>query len=463
MEILLLSGFNVIWSSSDEVTVGYYDGQRMGEPYVIGVRGEDALYELITGTHGTTATATWTGTSEKLYKLENGTCIQFKLTSAGASNVTLNLKLADGTITGAIPVYYNNTTRLSTQYGVGAVVQLVYDGTSWRVLNPYANDPNYRVRHISAIKALAAITAGHLIAGTASGYKQLAAGLTFDLSYPILYASSAISANATATNTYETYDATFSTTGTIESGAANKMLYLKGTVTNNTFTIASSNWLTTVIPTAATDPPTYYIPLGVMSSATAGFFSTSNRLYSFLGDAFQPIDSASSIQLNYVNNLLLDTVPVVENHSSMLAKMEDEILTKVETDYVSASDFATYQQSVSTQFDQTSQDITMQVTNARNASIGDIGNWTSEWSKYFRFDANGLHIGEEGDGASNLTLRVDGSIISFMKGGQQIAYWDGDTLHTGNIYIDVSQQARFGNFAFVPRSDGSLMFLKVGG
>jgi hypothetical protein len=46
-----------------------------------------------------------------------------------------------------------------------------------------------------------------------------------------------------------------------------------------------------------------------------------------------------------------------------------------------------------------------------------------------------------------------------------VAYgsWDGDNFYTGNLVIRVSERAQLGNFAFVPRSDGSLMFLKVGG
>ena len=58
---------------------------------------------------------------------------------------------------------------------------------------------------------------------------MFAAGLSFDLAYPILYASAAINESSTAKTTYEAFpDVNFSTTGTIESGAANKILWLKG-------------------------------------------------------------------------------------------------------------------------------------------------------------------------------------------------------------------------------------------
>ena len=51
----------------------------------------------------------------------------------------------------------------------------------------------------------------------------------------------------------------------------------------------------------------------------------------------------------------------------------------------------------------------------------------------------------------------------FYKKGSDIPFgkWDGEYFHTGNIMIETNQRAQFGDFAFVPRSNGSLSFLKV--
>ena len=54
-------------------------------------------------------------------------------------------------------------------------------------------------------------------------------------------------------------------------------------------------------------------------------------------------------------------------------------------------------------------------------------------------------------------------MIQFTKNGTPIGWWDGNDFHTGNIVVEVNERAQFGNFAFLPRSDGSLMLLKVGG
>ena len=91
---------------------------------------------------------------------------------------------------------------------------------------------------------------------------------------------------------------------------------------------------------------------------------------------------------------------------------------------------------------------------------GDVQQISEEWEKCFDFDANGLTI-KAGENA--MQLRLDNGIISFMQNGQQFGWWDGVNFHTGSIYVELNQQARIGDFAFVPRSNGSLDFLKVGG
>ena len=62
-----------------------------------------------------------------------------------------------------------------------------------------------------------------------------------------------------------------------------------------------------------------------------------------------------------------------------------------------------------------------------------------------------------------MNLSLDNDLIIFKKNGQQFGWWDGVDFHTGNIVIDVTERAQFGNFAFVPRSNGSLSFMKVRG
>lgn len=274
----------------------------------------------------TEASRLWTGEAPTIHSLEDGQQITYRLRypsetpaagseqeayeagqlvnradSGRSSNVYLALTLADGTQTEWVPCYYGAGTRLTTHYGVGNDIRLVYHedqvfGTTvvprgwWADANYYNNTNNYDRRlHNDNIKAATAITSGHLICGDADGYHNVAAGVAFDLAYPVLYASAAVKANANAKTAYEAMPAiNFSTSGTITGGAAAATIWLRGTVSGNTFTVANdgSPYLTCVTPT--TRDGFCYIPLGLMTSATAGYFATSSQLYAFLGGYFGP-------------------------------------------------------------------------------------------------------------------------------------------------------------------------------
>ena len=99
---------------------------------------------------------------------------------------------------------------------------------------------------------------------------------------------------------------------------------------------------------------------------------------------------------------------------------------------------------------------------------GKVTTMETNLEKHFEFSVNGLTIRA---GAGEMKLRLDNDVISFYKGDideddlekNRFGWWDGVNFHTGNIVIAVQERAQLGDFAFVPRSDGSLDFLKVGG
>lgn len=67
-------------------------------------------------------------------------------------------------------------------------------------------------------------------------------------------------------------------------------------------------------------------------------------------------------------------------------------------------------------------------------------------------DSNGVYEIQV-DNVEGVTIRKNGEIRSQLID---------DDFYTGNIVVEVNERAQFGNFAFIPRSDGSLSFLKVG-
>lgn len=412
--------------------------------------------EYIVGTQ-TAVTGNWTGVSVD-GALYAGKTIAYKLPYAGSGNASLKLTLANGSETELVPVYLN-TTRVTTHFGAGAVINMTYDGTAWRAASiPNSNNYDRRL-HNSAIKAAAAVTAAHLIAGKADGYKMLAASLAFDLAYPILYASAAISANATAKSSYEALpDVNFSTTGTIQSGAANKILWLKGTVEGNTFTIAEGNWLTTVVPVE--DDGMYYIPLGVMSSTTTGYFASSDRLYAFVDDAFQPLDNASRKLAEKAREEVVDAEERVRTYTeSAVSQKADEIEISISTvTGTLAAGIQDCQESIA----QTDEALTDSVdTLAQRISDQEdaLLDYKHETSTYFRFNTDGLNIGKQEDGdESPYSINIDNEKMGFLQNGVEIAYVQYNKMHINAIEamdrLSVGAAADGGYFDFISTEYG---------
>lgn len=161
-------------------------------------------------------------------------------------------------------------------------------------------------------------------------------------------------------------------------------------------------------------------------------------------------------QVTQLQNRLLE-------QNTTLVNTCNEIIMSALENYVETSNYEEFRETVEAQLVILSDAITMNFTTTTeqiNDVGGDLQTKFTELYKYIRFSEDGIEIGDDTTG---LTLSIDNDKISFKKSGQQIGWWDGVDFHTGNIMIDVDEKAQFGNFAFVPRSDGSLMFLKVGG
>ena len=413
--------------------------------------------EYIVGTQ-TASTGNWTGVSMDT-ELFTGKTIAYKLPFAGSGNASLTLTLADGTETEAVPVYMNNT-RVTTHYPQYTVIKMTYDGAAWRTDNYYTNSNNYDRRlHNSAIKAAAAVTKAHLIAGNADGYKDLAASLMFDLAYPILYASAAIAANATAKTTYEAMpDVNFSTTGTIEAGTAAKILWLKGEVEDNHFTIAETNWLTTVVPTE--EDRMYYIPLGVMSSATVGYFATSDRLYAFVDGAFQPLDNASRKLAEKAREEVVDAEERVRTYAeSAVSQKADEIEISISTvTGTLAAGIQDCQESIA-QTDEALSDSVVELNQRVSDQEDALLEYKHETSTYFRFNENGLNIGKQQDGdESPYSINLDNEKMAFLQNGSEIAYVQYNKMHINAIEamdrLSVGAAADGGYFDFISTEYG---------
>lgn len=169
------------------------------------------------------------------------------------------------------------------------------------------------------------------------------------------------------------------------------------------------------------------------------------------------------IQLDEQKESITELVQTTLTQITAAIQTCESIIFSALENYVQTSDFETFQQTTQSQLSILSGEIALKFTEVAERFTevdGDLQKTVETLSKHFEFGINGLIIKS---GANAMQLKLDNDIISFLKDGQQFGWWDGVDFHTGNIVVDVNERAQFGNFAFVPRSNGSLSFLKVGG
>lgn len=153
---------------------------------------------------------------------------------------------------------------------------------------------------------------------------------------------------------------------------------------------------------------------------------------------------------------------ILAQSTSILNTCESIILKALET-YVETGNYEEFQRTVNSQLTLLAGEMTLkfsETTTQINNVNGDLQETITKLEKFFDFTLeDGLIIKA---GENKMQLQLDNDIISFKKNGEQFGWWDGVDFHTGNIIVGVDERAQFGSFAYVPRSDGSLMFLKVG-
>lgn len=253
--------------------------------------------EYIVGTQTATTNA-WLGTSTdngcSNSTLYTGKTIVYHLPYAGTSTAaTLNLTLPDGTTTGAKGVKYNTGGNVGTTYGAGCDIFMVYDGANWKTSAWYDSNNYDRLRYQNAVKAAAAITASRICVGTDAGYVMAEANATFDITYPILLAGTAVNSGSTSNNFYGAYlgvNLTNNKSGW--SGTSYKMVFLVGTLSGTTFTIDSSVFTQTV-PT--TEDGKIYAPIGLAYSATNALFYPNNTYWAYKNGMFRPISNSEPV------------------------------------------------------------------------------------------------------------------------------------------------------------------------
>ena len=189
------------------------------------------------------------------------------------------------------------------------------------------------------------------------------------------------------------------------------------------------------------------------------------KYYKDTDGSYKLVISAESMMFSATGKTVDETISdtqtaMSQQNAETIALCNQAIKDALDT-YVKDGDYAKFVEAVQEQMANMEATITknFKTNSEQTKEVGsDLDNRFQELRKYIRFGDNGIEIGA---GENALKLVLDNNIIYFEQNGVQKSWWDGNDFHIGNIKVDVSKRAQFGNFAFIPRSDGSLMFLKV--
>lgn len=170
--------------------------------------------------------------------------------------------------------------------------------------------------------------------------------------------------------------------------------------------------------------------------------------------------TTSTIKADYKLNIANAVAETERLLRSLIQQTSDSIRMEVAAEYTTNDQLTA---SISTSMTQLADSFTyefsqLQAVVDENGALVE-GRFTELYS-YIHMKGGTLSFGSSENG---ITLTLENDLIVFKKNGVQFGWWDGVDFHTGNIVVEVNERAQFGNFAFVPRSNGSLSFLKVGG
>lgn len=204
-------------------------------------------------------------------------------------------------------------------------------------------------------------------------------------------------------------------------------------------------------------------------SATVGYIDLGKEKSSLTGlGVAGDKQSASELQrteymlrADYALNIANTIASTERVLASLIEQTESSIRSEVSETYVTDEEVAS---KISTELEQTNESWNFTFNELKTTV--DENDETArkhieEQVKYIRFEDGNIILGKNEKDSMTLTLEND--LIVFKKNGSTFGWWDGVDFHTGNIVVEVNERAQFGNFAFVPRSNGSLSFLKVGG
>lgn len=144
--------------------------------------------------------------------------------------------------------------------------------------------------------------------------------------------------------------------------------------------------------------------------------------------------------------------------SSLIQQTSEALKLEVSEQYVTQSGVKDAITTTMTQLSDSFEFLFTELQTRINTNDADSREQFTELKKYIRFEDGNIILGQAGN---YLTLKLESGKISFLESGYEVAHFTNNQL----IVEDASfiHSMNIGNFAFIPRANGNLSLVKVGG
>ena len=222
----------------------------------------------------------------------------------------------------------------------------------------------------------------------------------------------------------------------------------------------SKIYLLTKKETPLTKPENMIIGLGETKDTLTGIQMNNDKVIKEVGFIIADYE----VNKELINQEIDEIRQEVINNTSLIEQTDTQIRLDVASEYVSTGTFDEFKETTETQFTIQSDGIEAKfsemVLMVENVE-GETQAQFRELASYIRGYQNeeGQPVLELGSVTSDIILRQTNDRIQFVQSGMEVAYVSNNTLYiTDGHFLN---SLRVGDFAFIPRANGSLDFKKV--
>ena len=144
--------------------------------------------------------------------------------------------------------------------------------------------------------------------------------------------------------------------------------------------------------------------------------------------------------------------------STLIQQTNDAIMLEVAEQFATKDGLTEAISTTMTQLAESFEFLFTQLQTTVDANDADARVQFAELKKYIRFEDGNILLGEAGN---EITLRIENDRILFLDDGAEVAYFTNKQLTVKDASF--LNSIKIGNFAFLPRENGNLSLVKVGG